>query len=585
MQPEHRDLASLDTLGRVANDLAGEFRLEPLLELILRSSVQLLDCSSGSLCLVDPRTSTYRKQIDMDAGCQAGRVFPLDEGVTGAVARAGRPVRFRHYADVPGGHVSPASQLYRRAVIGVPIRSRSDLIGSLVVFAADDEHEFDDADALLLQRFATHAAIAMTNARLHAETAERAKEAAVWAERERSMLDVHDALGRGLATLLLQLERVEEHSRGGRPVAGMLHSVRQAAEAILHEGRRAVWGPPETSDGRTLEEALALELEWTQAIAGVTTSLRNFGDARPLRPEVATQVVRIAKESLTNVAQHADAANVRLGLVYQSEGVALIVEDDGRGFDISGQRSAGVGLSGLVARATQVGGHVQIDSTPGWGTRVRADLPYRGAADDLSDAERLRVVVVHDQPAMRAGIVRLLHHSEPGVQVVAEIGEAEAAPDAVRLLRPAVVLIGSRTSRGGTDALARVLHDVDPELPLVVLLDEDNDHAMRDWATAGVKGIVPRDADGTALGRAVVAAAQGDVLVFSGILRRLDGTPSDDVRLTARERQVLELLLTGLADKQMATRLGISVKTVEKHVGSVLRKHGVHSRTELITRT
>src|SRR5690606_10680598 len=110
------------------------------------------------------------------------------------------------------------------------------------------------------------------------------------------------------------------------------------------------------------------------------------------------------------------------------------------------------------------------------------------------------------------------------------------------------------------------------------------DHAMRDWATAGVKGIVPRDADGTALGRAVVAAAQGDVLVFSGILRRLDGEPSD-VHLTARERQVLELLLTGLADKQMATRLGISVKTVEKHVGSGLRKHGVHSRTELITRT
>ena len=159
-----RDLASLDTLSRVANDLAGEFRLEPLLELILRSSVTLLGCESGSLCLVEPHTHTYRKQIDMQAGCQAGRAFPLEEGVTGAVARAGRPVTFRHYADVPGGHVSADSPLYNRAVIGVPIRLRSDLLGSLVVFAPDDEYCFGDADAQLLQRFATHAAIAMANA-------------------------------------------------------------------------------------------------------------------------------------------------------------------------------------------------------------------------------------------------------------------------------------------------------------------------------------------------------------------------------------------------------------------------------------
>lgn len=582
MQPEHRDLASLDTLGRVANDLAGEFRLEPLLELILRSSVRLLDCESGSLCLVDQHTQTYRKQIDMEAGCQAGRVFPLDEGVTGAVVRAGRPVMFRRYADVPGGHVSQASPLYRRAVLGVPIRSKSDFIGSLVVFAADDEHEFGDADGLLLQRFATHAAIAMANARLHAEAAERAKEAAVWAERERSMLDVHDALGRGLATVLLQLDQAQELAREGRPVVEMLQAVKETAESVLRDGRRAVWGLPEEGDGRSLEEALALELEWTEAIAGVATSLRVFGDPQPLRPETATQLVRIVKESLTNVAQHADANTVRLGLVYQSEGVAVIVEDDGRGFDPD-ERSAGVGLSGLVSRATQVGGRVQLDSTPGWGTRVRADLPYRGTIDDVPEAPRLRVVVVHDQPAMRAGIVRLLDHSEPGVQVVAEIGETQAAADAVRLLRPAVVLTGSRMSRTGGANLVAALHAVDPELPVVVVMDEDSEQAMREWASSGVRGIVPGDADATALGRAVVAAAQGDVLVFSGILQRLDQAPAaGTTNLTAREREVLDLLHEGLADKQIASRLGISVKTVEKHVGAVFRKRGVHSRIELL---
>ncbi len=78
--------------------------------------------------------------------------------------------------------------------------------------------------------------------------------------------------------------------------------------------------------------------------------------------------------------------------------------------------------------------------------------------------------------------------------------------------------------------------------------------------------------------------AQGDVLVFSGILEQLSQRPAPPRpnRLTAREHEVLELLREGLPDKQIATRLQISVKTVEKHVGSVLRKNGVHSRTELL---
>lgn len=579
---QERDRASLDTLTRVANSLAGEFRLEPLLELVLRSSVGLLGCASGSLCLVDQNTQTYRKQIDMDAGCQAGRVFPLTEGLTGAVVRAGGPVVFQHYADVPGGHVDRASELYHRAALGVPIRTGAEITGSLVVFAGDDERTFSDLDAELLQRFATHAAIAMTNARLHAQASEKAKAAAVWAERERSMLDLHDTLGRGVATVLLQLERAEELARTDRPTLEVIHAARDTAAGLLQEGRRAAWGQRDSYDGRPLQEALRLELEWTQAIAGIQTSFRAFGDPKPLRPEIATQLLRIAKECLTNVAQHAQATTVRLGLVHLSDGVALMVEDDGVGFDLTEERAAGMGLSGLVARATQVGGRVQLDSTPGWGTRVRADLPYRGTPDDVVAAPRLRVVVVHEQPAMRAGIVRLLDHSEPGVQVVAESGDVQAAVEAVRLLRPSVVLLGSRLARSGADAVA-AFQSVDAQLPIVIVMD-DPDPSVLGLTAPWVRGIVPREADATALGRAVVAAAQGDVLVFGGILQQLNGSfPGGTApRLTSRELQVLELLREGLADKQIAKRLGIAVKTVEKHVGSVLRKHGVRSRTELM---
>ena len=86
-----------------------------------------------------------------------------------------------------------------------------------------------------------------------------------------------------------------------------------------------------------------------------------------------------------------------------------------------------MGLSGLVARATQVGGRVQLEATPGWGTRIRADLPYRPNTGDQAGITRWRVLILHGQPAMRAGLVHLLDASEPGVQVVAEVDELESA--------------------------------------------------------------------------------------------------------------------------------------------------------------
>ena len=83
-EPGRRE-RSLDTLTALAQALAGEFRLQPLLERILRSA-------SGSLCLVDEQSHTYHKEIDLDAGCETGRPLSLDEGMTGLVVRTGGSV-------------------------------------------------------------------------------------------------------------------------------------------------------------------------------------------------------------------------------------------------------------------------------------------------------------------------------------------------------------------------------------------------------------------------------------------------------------------------------------------------------------
>ncbi|MFZ0529922.1 MAG: LuxR C-terminal-related transcriptional regulator, partial [Propionicimonas sp.] len=125
-------------------------------------------------------------------------------------------------------------------------------------------------------------------------------------------------------------------------------------------------------------------------------------------------------------------------------------------------------------------------------------------------------------------------------------------------------------------AAAAVVGVIDPGTP---------DTELRDWAAAGVRGFVQADVDATTLGRVVVGVARGDVLVFGEMLAQLGGLPAiGGERLTGRELEVRQLLEQGLADKQIASRLGIAVKTVEKHVSAILHKSGVRSRAELLAR-
>ncbi len=602
--PDHRSLTGPDThatwqardsarshlvtLTELAGDLAGEFRLQPLLERILRNAVELLGCESGSICTIDEKARVYRKEVDLAIGCRSGEVFSLDEGVTGAVVRADGPVRFAEYADVPGGHISPDDVRYRHPVIGVPIRVKSALIGVCIVFAEESGRTFDDTEAQLLELFATHAAVAIANSRLHKASADRATAITIAAERERATRDVHDAVGRSVASVLLHLDGARRAERDGEPVSELLARARTAAISALDDTDRAVRGlGPSQLDRHSVEEAIELELDWATATSDVRTQLLVMGERSPVGPDVAQQLFRIVQEAVGNAVIHAASASIRVGLVYGSSGVSVIIEDDGRGFDV-GERTQGLepghsgfGLGGLVSRAHQVGGTLQIDSTPGWGTRVRADLPFVAATTGDKSARRWRVLVVHDQPVIRAGLVGLLNQAEPGVQVVGEIGETARAVDAVTLLHPDVVIADLQTAGVAGTAFVESILSTDSSVAVILLVGARDEERIREAARAGAKGFVDRSVDAVSLGRAVLSAVNGDVLVAGELVDSLGGwrSPDSSAPLTAREREVRALVEQGLQDKQIAVELGIAVKTVEKHVGTILRKTGARNRT------
>ncbi len=575
--------AQVDALSGAIEDLAGQFALGPLLHRILRRAVSLLGAGAGSISTVDERAGTYRKEADLGVGCQEGKIFPLAEGATGAVVAHRGPLVFDSYAEVRGGHVDPADRERLHATVAVPIEWSNEIIGVCVVFSTDPAARFTKEDVELLDVFAKHAAIAIANSRLHREAEERARRLAVSAERERVVREVHDTVARALGSILLHMDALEVP--GGSP---RLEAARAAARSALTETRRTVLGlGPSLLELHSLDEAIAVELAWVRSTAGLRTDLVVTGGDRPqLEPRVGIPALRVVQEALTNVVAHAGAGLIRVGVMYGTDDVVVVVEDDGRGFDPAdvAVRRTGLGLTGIVARSHRLGADLQIESTPGWGTRVRVRIPYAAPGQDgrAGTTTPWRVLVVDRRPVVRAGLVRLLARAEPEIQVVGEIADAREVVDAVRVLEPDVVLLDLRMPGLDGPRLTSYVRSASPDTAVLVLTDDFGDELLPEAVRAGARGCVGSDLDGPALVRAVLAAIRGDVLLTERVLRRFAdrGRPPPDP-LTDREREVRSLMERGLPDKRIATALGISVKTVEKHVGAVLRKTGAPNRTAL----
>jgi DNA-binding NarL/FixJ family response regulator len=490
-------------------------------------------------------------------------------------------------------------------VIGVPLEWRGRIIGACIVFSRDERRVFGPDDAELLELFARHAAIALATAQMHEIAEERARAEAAAAERDRLLGEVHDSLTQRLVSIRLYLEAAERDATG--VVADQLREAGTAARDALAETRLTLLGLAASPlNGQTLDAALRSEAAWAQSIGGLEVRYVSAGTPADMEQSLAAGVLRVAREALTNIVRHAQARSVRLGLVYEPTAVTLLVQDDGQGFDPKAEwQGDRFGLRALSERARVLGATVDVDSLAGWGTRIRARFPYR--LDEEQAAPRLRVLIAAARPLLRAGIARLLSATDPGLEVVGEAATADQALAACVDLRPDVVLADlglplgrsladlGPTADGPADApppapgrpagdLTSLLLGRHPRLAVVGLCEVGDEKLVASAMRAGARGCVDTGADGPELARAVIAAGRGQAILSGPVLARLHRGLQDDESgpaLTERERQVRSLMEQGLPDKLIAERLVLSIKTVEKHAGSVLRKTGARNRTEL----
>ncbi len=193
-------------------------------------------------------------------------------------------------------------------------------------------------------------------------------------ERKRIARDLHDSVGQRLTALQIDLALAAGHASGED--RARLERAMKSCEETLAEVRRAVRDlrPAELEHNDPIDALLA-HAEAFELRTGIATSFRVVRGALATEA-IATCLLRVLQESLTNVARHAQAHEVGVVLEIDEATVRLEIADDGRGFDPS-SKGNGSGLLGLQERCAILGGRAQVRSTTGEGTTIRIELPNR----------------------------------------------------------------------------------------------------------------------------------------------------------------------------------------------------------------
>ncbi len=208
---------------------------------------------------------------------------------------------------------------------------------------------------------------------------------------------------------------------------------------------------------------------------------------------------------------------------------------------------------------------------------------------EVSTATRTaRVLIADDQTLFRSGLARLLEVDDR----VSVVGEAVDGLDAVKLaatLKPDVVLMDIKMPNlDGIEAARRIISD-NPKVKVLMLTTFEADNHVIQALKAGASGYVLKDSQASAIVSSIIAVVAGERVMASAVANRvlemLTGatTPKEFYDgLTAREVEILKMLATGMANKQIAYKLKISEKTVRNHVSNMYEKLDIYDRAQAV---
>ncbi len=295
-----------------------------------------------------------------------GQTVPAEGSISGAVMSSGVGMIFDDVSQDPRAY-QPIIRLGRHGpAFFVPLRVPGGVAGTLMVGNLKGGKRFPEETRRLVASLADAASVALDYDRVQSEL----RRLGLLEERERIAKELHDGIIQSLFAVGMGLQATALMA-GNQDVTNRIERAVEQLDGVIRDLRNYIFGlRPGILADRQLEQALHSLGEEMQARSGEQVEvLVDAALAARLSPHSA-DIVQLTREALSNVARHAGARNAKVILERNGSGAALVIEDDGVGFDVDGD-SAGSGLKNMRARAAGLGGTMRVESAAGKGTTLR----------------------------------------------------------------------------------------------------------------------------------------------------------------------------------------------------------------------
>ena len=377
----HSRLEEMVGLQRLGTLLLEEHDFDRVLHAICGQLQRLTDAGGVGLALLedDPNYLELRTVVGPSAEALRGARIPIANSFAGEALRTNRPQRSDDAQHDPRGYHRSLALGNTRTLLSVPMKTRQRTIGVLSIYNKQGLGGFTDRDSELATFFANQAAAAIENARLYEAT----REYAVVEERNRLARELHDSVTQSLFSVtLLSQAALSLWERDAAKARERLERAHEVAQGALAEMRALIFQlRPMALQEEGLVSALRKHLAALHSRHHHVVELRVSGHERRLSAGVEEAAFRIVQESLNNVVKHAGATSARVELEFASDRLRVCTADNGVGFDPASPRPRTMGMASMRERAEGVGGAVRVETSPGAGTRVLAELPLRDHED------------------------------------------------------------------------------------------------------------------------------------------------------------------------------------------------------------
>lgn len=380
-------IVGLRVLQQIAQSLSSELNLERLLRKILRSAIEVMQATAGSLLLFDKATDELVFEVIEGGGKVLEKQrMSKNEGIAGWVFTHAQPLivddvekdeRFYSGFDETSGFRT-------MSLICVPLIAKGENIGVLEILNKLSGEPFDDDDLDILTTLAAQSATAIENARLYKNVREERDRILAVEEEVRKQLarDLHDGPAQLLSAMIMNIKFLQELLRRDVGKVGEeLDSFENLSGRALRQVRNMLFDlRPVILETQGLVPALQSYVQRLLETEDTVFHLQVENYERILDFKTEATVFSIVQEAITNIKKHAGASNVWLTLEEREDSLFVTIKDDGKGFDVkevekSYDRRGSLGLLNMRERTELIGGQISFDSAIGQGTSVNLVVP------------------------------------------------------------------------------------------------------------------------------------------------------------------------------------------------------------------